>query len=82
MFLIYGVTFVPDDALGSPAIEVRAGVNPLIINNLGAATAPGFSASYIIVALPPDLPAGDYPLSVRIRGVFCTNSPVVSIAGP
>jgi hypothetical protein len=81
MFLIYGLNFVPDDALGN-SVEVRAGGHTLTINNLGAATAAGFSASYIIVAFPPDLPAGDYPLSVRIRGVFCTNSPVLSIAGP
>jgi hypothetical protein len=81
MFFIYGLNFVPDDALGT-SVEVRAGGHTLTINNLGAATAPGFSASYIIAALPPDLPAGDLPLSVRIRGVFCTNNPVLSIAGP
>ena len=36
------------------------------------------SGSYIVFRLP-DLPAGTYPLSIRVRGVNSTNSPNLNI---
>ena len=81
MFLIDGLTFTPADSAGS-AVSVQAGPWVLTVNNLGALTAPGLSATYVVVALPPDMPAGDYPMRVTVRGVACSNSPLLSIAGP
>jgi hypothetical protein len=81
MFLIQGLTFTPADSVSS-AVDVRAGPYTLFVINLGAVTAPGFSATYVVAALPLDIPAGDYPMTVRVRGVFCSNSPILQIAGP
>ena len=81
MFLIQGLTFTPADSGGS-AVSVQAGSWVLTINNLGALTAPGFSATYVVAALPPDMPAGDYPIHVTVKGVACSNSPILQVAGP
>lgn len=81
MFLIHGLGFTPADSAGS-AIQVQAGSRTLFVQSIGALTAPGLSATYVIVSLPTDIPAGDFPLNVRVRNVPCSNSPLLSIAGP
>ena len=81
MFLIQGLTFTPADSAGS-AVDVQAGSWTLTVNNLGALTAPGFSATYVVAALPLNMPPGDYPMTVRVKGVVCSNSPILQIAGP
>lgn len=81
MFLIYGLGFTSADSQGS-AIQVQAGNRSLFVQSIGALTAPGLSATYVIVSLPTDMPAGDFPLNVRVRNVPCSNSPLISIAGP
>jgi hypothetical protein len=81
MFLIQGLTFTPADSAGS-AVTVQAGAWTLTVNNLGSVTAPGFSATYVVAALPLGMPAGDYPMRVTVKGVVCSNSPILQIAGP
>ena len=81
MFLINGLGFTSADSAGS-AIQVEAGNRSLFVQRIGALTAPGLSATYVIVSLPTDMPAGTFPLNVRVRNVPCTNSPLISIAGP
>lgn len=81
MFLIHGLGFTAADSGGS-AIQVDAGNRSLFVQSIGALTAPGLSATYVIVSLPTDIPAGDFPLNVRVRNVPCSNSPLISVAGP
>jgi hypothetical protein len=81
MFLINGLGFTPADSGGS-AIQVTAGNRNLFVQSIGALTAPGLSATYVIVSLPADMPAGDFPLNVSVRNVPCSNSPLISFAGP
>ena len=81
MFLVNGLGFTPADSGGS-GIQVEAGNRTLFVQSIGALTAPGLSATYVIVSLPTDMPAGDFPLNVRVRNVPCSNSPLISIAGP
>jgi hypothetical protein len=81
MLLIQGLTFIPADSAGS-AVNIQAGSWTLTVNNLGTVTALGFSATYVVAALPLGMPAGDYPLHVTVRGVACSNSPILQIAGP
>ncbi|MGQ0761238.1 MAG: NF038122 family metalloprotease [Acidobacteriota bacterium] len=81
MFLINGLGFTSADSGGS-ATQVAAGNRSLFVQSIGALTAPGLSATYVIVSLPTDMPAGDFPLNVMVRNVPCSNSPLISIAGP
>ncbi|HEX6187233.1 MAG TPA: NF038122 family metalloprotease [Pyrinomonadaceae bacterium] len=80
MFLINGLTFTSAD--NPDTIRVEAGNRTLFVHRIGAFTAPGLSATYVIFAFPLDLPPGNYPLNVRVRNVPCINSPLISIAGP
>lgn len=80
MFLIHGLTFTSAD--NPDIVRVEAGNRTLFVHRIGAFTAPGLSATYVIVAFPLDIPAGSYPLNVRVRNVLCSNSPFISIAGP
>lgn len=81
MFLINGLGFTTADSGGS-AIQVEAGNRSLFVQRIGALTAPGLSVTYVIASLPTDIPPGDFPLNVRVRNVPCSNSPLISIAGP
>ena len=80
MLLIFGLTFTAAD--NPDTIQVQAGTRTLFSQRIGALTAPGLSATYVIVSLPTDIPPGDYPLNVRVRNVPCSNSPIISIVGP
>lgn len=80
MFLINGLTFTSAD--NPDTIRVEAGNRTLFVQSIGALTAPGLSATYVIFAFPLDLTPGNYPLNVRVRNVPCINSPLISIAGP
>jgi probable HAF family extracellular repeat protein len=67
----------PDSSL----LSVQATGVTLPVENVGPVTAvPGLNASYVIVRLP-DLPAGDYQLTVTLRGVT-SNVTILSIAPP
>ena len=81
MFLILGLGLTSADA---SAVTVQAGGSPLPVENVGPVTATGLGASYVIVQLPGGLSAGpaNFPLNVSVRGVTCSNSPVLQIAGP
>jgi hypothetical protein len=45
-----------------------AGVN-LPVENVGPASIPGLSSSYIIVRLPDNVPTGSLDLKVKLRGL-------------
>lgn len=80
MFLFNGLTFTPAD--NPDIVRVEAGGVTLFTQRIGALTAPGLSATYVVVSLPLGMLAGDYPVSVRVRGVLCSNSPILRLAGP
>ena len=48
------------------------------VETVGPASISGLNASYIVFRLP-DLTPGEWPLSVRLRGINSANSPVLSI---
>ena len=81
MFLIFGLGLTSSD---TSAVTVQAGSTPLPVENVGPLTAAGLGATYVIVLLPSGLSAGpaNFPLNVSVRGVACSNSPVLQIAGP
>jgi hypothetical protein len=79
MFLFNGLSFTPAD--NPDIVTIQAGPYSLFPTQIGAVTAHGFSATYVVVALA-DMAPGDYTLTVKVRGKFCTNSPILSIAGP
>jgi len=56
--------------LSDPAVLVveAAGVN-LPVENVGPASIPGLSSSYIIVRLPDNVPTGSLDLKVKLRGL-------------
>ena len=64
------------------AVNVQAAGLALSVENLGPLTAPGFSATYIVARLPEGIPAGNWPLTVNVRGVASSNSPFLVIAAP
>jgi hypothetical protein len=64
------------------AVNVQAAGLSLAVENVGPLTAPGFSATYIVARLPEGIPAGNWPLTVTVRGVASSNSPLIAIAGP
>jgi hypothetical protein len=66
----------------SQVLSVQAAGVPLPVENAGLVTTPGLDASYVIVRLPDGLPSGDLPLTVTLRGVASSNSPILLIAGP
>ena len=80
MFFINGLSYTPAD--NPDIVTVQAGPWGLFPSGIGALTGRGFSATYVIAALPPGMPAGDYPMRVVVHGVPCSNSPLLSIAGP
>ncbi len=80
MFLIYGLSYTSAD--NPDVVQVEAGPWVLVTSSIGALTTRGLSATYVIAALPPDLPAGQYPMRVTVHGVACSNNPILEIAGP
>jgi hypothetical protein len=62
-------------------LSVEVGGFSLAVESVGPTSFAGLDASYIVFRLP-DLPAGDWPLSIRLRGVNSTNSPTLKISGP
>jgi hypothetical protein len=64
------------------AVNVQAAGLSLSVENIGPLTAPGFSATYIVARLPEGIPSGNWPLTVNVRGVPSSNSPLLIIAGP
>lgn len=78
-FLIFGLGLTTSDV---SAVSVQAGAMALPVENVGPLTAPGLSATHVTVRLPDGLSAADFPLVVAVRNVQCTNSPLLSIAGP
>ena len=81
MFLILGLGLTTAD---TSAVSVQAGTSPLPVDNVGPLTAPGLGATFVIVVLPSGLSAepANFPLNVSVRGVACSNKPVLQIAGP
>jgi len=81
MFLVYGLGLTTAD---TSAVSVHAGSLPIPVENVGPLTAPGLSATYVIVVLPGNLTSSpmDFPLIVTVRGVATSNSPLLSISGP
>ena len=81
MFMIFGLGLTGADI---SAVSVQAGTTPLQVENVGPLMAPGLSATYVNVLLPSGLSAGPatFPLNVSVRGVACSNNPVLQIAGP
>lgn len=79
MFLLYGLGLTTADI---SAVTVSAtGIN-LPVESVGPFTAPGLSATYVIVRLPDNFPAGDWPLNVTVRGAANASNPILSISGP
>ena len=66
----------PGDDLS--VLSARAGGIPLPIESAGPVSGMA-GMSYIVVRLP-DLPQGDYALTVTLRGVNSTNTPTIGIA--
>jgi hypothetical protein len=63
-------------------LSVEVGGFSLAAEGVGPSSFTGFDASYIVFRLP-DLPLGDWPLTIHLRGVASANSPTITIrAGP
>jgi hypothetical protein len=63
-------------------LSVEVGGFALAVESVGPSSFGGLDVSYIVFRLP-DLPPGNWPLSIRLHGVPSTNSPTISIrAGP
>ena len=63
-------------------LSVEVGGFSVPVERVGPFSFPGVSGSYIVVRLP-DLPTGDWPLSIRLNGMNSSNSPTLTIrAGP
>ncbi|HYO90135.1 MAG TPA: carboxypeptidase-like regulatory domain-containing protein, partial [Pyrinomonadaceae bacterium] len=58
-------------------ISVQAQGIPLAVESVGKV--PGLEASYIVVRLSNQLPAGDLPLTVKLRGVTSSNAVTLGI---
>lgn len=78
-FFLFGLGLTTADA--SLVTVQAAGLN-LPVENVGPFTAPGLSATYVIVRLPDNLPPGNWPLNVTVRGVPTSNNPTLGISGP
>jgi hypothetical protein len=66
----------PDPAI----LSVQAAGMTLPVENVGQlVSVSGLDASYVVVKLPDGLPAGDWPLTVTLRGVNSSNTPILSI---
>jgi hypothetical protein len=78
-FLIFGLGLTTADA---SVVSVQAAGLSLPVENVGPFTVPGFSATYIVARLPEGIPSGNWPLTVTVRGVASSNSPLLIIAGP
>jgi len=77
--LIFGLGLNSSDV---SVVTVQAVGLSLSVENIGPLTAPGFSATYIVARLPEEIPAGNWPLTVTVRGVASSNSPFLAIARP
>ena len=67
----------PDPAI----LSVRANGILLTVESVGTvAGAQGLDASYIIVRLPDGLPPGNLPLTVTLKGVVSSNTPILEIS--
>jgi hypothetical protein len=63
------------------ALSVEVAGFSVPVESVGPFSFPGFEGSYIVVRLP-DLPPGNWPLSIRLRGVNSINSPTLRIDSP
>jgi len=62
-------------------VTVTAASIPLTVENVGRIFGvPGLDASFVVVRLPDGLPPGELPLTLSVRGISSTNSPVIAIA--
>ena len=83
--LIFFTTSLVFTQLGAPdvgTLSVELGGFSWPVECVGPVSFAGIDVSFIVFRLP-DLPPGDWPLGIRLRGVSSTNSPTLSIrAGP
>lgn len=79
LFLIYGLGLTAAD---KPNIAVQAAGVTLTVENIGPFTGSGLSATYVIAQLPANMPQGNWPMTVTVRGTATSNNPLLSIAGP
>jgi hypothetical protein len=77
LLLIYGLGLTGADA---SAVTVQAAGMSLPVEGIGPSRSPGLSATYVIARLPDGMPAGNWPLTVSVRGTASSNNPELSIA--
>jgi hypothetical protein len=82
IFFTTNLGFVQPGQPDIATLSVEVGGFSLAVESVGPSSFAGIDASYIVFRLP-NLPPGDWPLIIRLRGVNSSNSPTLSIrAGP
>ena len=88
MFLTGTGEILPAIATGQPApltplsnaqLTVNATIGPRPVTIQFAGRAPGFLGDQVNLLIPADLPAGDYPVVIRVDGVV-SNSALISVS--
>ena len=78
-FMIFGLGLTTADA---GFVTVQAAGMTLPVEDVRPFTASGFSATHVTVRLPDGLTAGNWPLTVTVRGAASSNNPLLQISGP
>ena len=79
VFFTTSLGFAQPSQPSGATLSVEVGGFSVPVERVGPSSFAGVDASYIVFRLP-DLPPGDWPLSIRLQGILSNNSPILRIA--